>query len=108
MAGAGDARGARRAAQRRRAGDAASSRPSRCGGAGGGAGGARAGVADGRRRRVDAIADWADAMLIGPGLGGEGARAMVERLLGAFDGPVVLDADALNAFAGDVAVARAR
>jgi NAD(P)H-hydrate epimerase len=49
------------------------------------------------------IADWADALLIGPGLGRESARALVERLLGAFRGPVVLDADALNAFAGDVA-----
>ena len=41
-------------------------------------------------------------MLIGPGLGGKGARAMVERLLGVFEGPVVLDADALNAFARDL------
>jgi NAD(P)H-hydrate epimerase len=51
---------------------------------------------------VDAIANWADAMLIGPGLGAKGARAMVERLLGVFEGPVVLDADALNAFARDI------
>ena len=51
---------------------------------------------------VDAIADWADVLLIGPGLGGKGARAMVERLLGVFGGPVVLDADALNAFARDL------
>jgi NAD(P)H-hydrate epimerase len=49
------------------------------------------------------IAGWADALLIGPGLGHESARAIVERMLGAFRGPVVLDADALNAFAGDVA-----
>jgi NAD(P)H-hydrate epimerase len=49
------------------------------------------------------IAEWADALLVGPGLGRESARALVERLLGAFRGPVVLDADALNAFAGDVA-----
>ena len=41
-------------------------------------------------------------MLIGPGLGAKGARAMVERLLDVFEGPVVLDADALNAFARDV------
>jgi hydroxyethylthiazole kinase-like uncharacterized protein yjeF len=47
------------------------------------------------------IVDWADALLVGPGLGRDGARALVERLLEAFDGPVVLDADALNAFAGD-------
>ena len=50
----------------------------------------------------DALANWADAMLIGPGLGAKGARAMVERLLEVFEGPVVLDADALNAFARDV------
>jgi ADP-dependent NAD(P)H-hydrate dehydratase / NAD(P)H-hydrate epimerase len=52
---------------------------------------------------VDAIADWADVLLIGPGLGGKGARALVERLLGVFEGPVVLDADALNAYARDIA-----
>jgi hydroxyethylthiazole kinase-like uncharacterized protein yjeF len=45
---------------------------------------------------------WADVVLIGPGLGKEHARTMVERVLRAFDGPVVLDADALNAFAGDL------
>ena len=49
----------------------------------------------------DAIANWADAVLIGPGLGGDGTRALVERLLSRFTGPVVLDADALNAFTGD-------
>ena len=47
------------------------------------------------------VGDWADAVLIGPGLGRSDARAMVERVLHAFDGPVVLDADALNAFASD-------
>ena len=50
---------------------------------------------------------WADVMLIGPGMGKEGARSMVERVLRAFDGPVVLDADALNAFAGDLDALRA-
>ena len=48
------------------------------------------------------ISNWADAILIGPGLGHVGAREMVERALRMFEGPVVLDADALNAFAGDV------
>ena len=48
------------------------------------------------------ISVWADAILIGPGLGSAGAREMVERALRSFGGPVVLDADALNAFAGDV------
>jgi hydroxyethylthiazole kinase-like uncharacterized protein yjeF len=48
------------------------------------------------------IAKWADAILIGPGLGREHAREIVERALRLFKGPVVLDADALNALAGDV------
>jgi hydroxyethylthiazole kinase-like uncharacterized protein yjeF len=51
---------------------------------------------------IDAIADWADALLVGPGLGEKGARAMVERLLAVFEGAVVLDADALNAFTRDL------
>ena len=48
------------------------------------------------------MAQWADAILIGPGLGHDSARDVVERALRTFSGPVVLDADALNAFAGDV------
>ncbi len=48
-----------------------------------------------------ALAEWADVVLIGPGLGRDGSRARVEQLLAAGHGPVVLDADALNAFAGD-------
>ena len=47
------------------------------------------------------ITEWADAVLAGPGLGRATARTLVERLLRQFDGAVVLDADALNAFAGD-------
>lgn len=47
------------------------------------------------------VAGWADAILIGPGLGRANARALVERLLRGTRVPVVLDADALNAFAGD-------
>ncbi|HEV7994028.1 MAG TPA: NAD(P)H-hydrate dehydratase [Gemmatimonadaceae bacterium] len=50
------------------------------------------------------ILDWADVVLIGPGLGGTHARMLTTQLLGAWRGPVVLDADALNAFAGDVGV----
>ena len=49
------------------------------------------------------IAQWADAVLIGPGLGKPSAREVVERVLRTFAGPVVLDADALNAFADDAA-----
>ena len=50
------------------------------------------------------VTRWADAILLGPGLGRDGARAFVERVLRAFRGPVVLDADALNAFAGEAAM----
>jgi NAD(P)H-hydrate epimerase len=47
-------------------------------------------------------------VLLGPGLGDTPAsRALVERVLGAWRGPVVLDADALNVFAGDTAALRA-
>ena len=50
------------------------------------------------------IARWADALVIGPGLGKSlGTRELVERILSRFDGPVVLDADALNVFEGDLA-----
>ncbi|MFI5232572.1 MAG: NAD(P)H-hydrate dehydratase [Gemmatimonadales bacterium] len=51
-----------------------------------------------------ALYDWANVLLIGPGLGlGASARALAERALRGWHGPVVLDADGLNAFAGDVA-----
>src|SRR6185437_13407564 len=47
------------------------------------------------------IEEWADALVIGPGLGGTPeARATVERVLGATKIPAVIDADGLNAFAG--------
>ena len=40
--------------------------------------------------------------MIGPGLGASfGSRALVERVLREYRGPVVLDADALNVFAGE-------
>ena len=52
---------------------------------------------------AERISSWADAVLVGPGLGGEHAREIVERVLRVFAGPVVLDADSLNAFAGDAA-----
>lgn len=49
------------------------------------------------------ITHWADVVAIGPGLGGGAApRALVERILTNFAGPVVLDADAINAFSADV------
>ncbi len=43
---------------------------------------------------------WAHAMVIGPGFGTQDARARVLAWLEPFNGPVVLDADALSAFAG--------
>jgi NAD(P)H-hydrate epimerase len=49
------------------------------------------------------VADWADAVLIGPGLGRANTRAFVERVLRGVRSPVVLDADALNAFTGEAA-----
>ena len=50
-----------------------------------------------------ALAHWADALLVGPGLGATPeVRRMVDQLLDVFDGPVVLDADALNIYAGDL------
>jgi NAD(P)H-hydrate epimerase len=48
-----------------------------------------------------AIGRWADVVLVGPGLGRERAREITEQLLHRWRGPVVLDADALNAFEGD-------
>ena len=49
------------------------------------------------------VAKWADVVAIGPGLGGgTAARALVDTVLAGFAGPVVLDADAINAYTGDV------
>jgi ADP-dependent NAD(P)H-hydrate dehydratase / NAD(P)H-hydrate epimerase len=50
----------------------------------------------------DVITQWADGIVIGPGLGASyGSRALVERVLRGYRGPVVLDADALNVFSGE-------
>lgn len=50
----------------------------------------------------DTMGEWADGVLIGPGLGTTPqSRALVERVLRAWRGPVVVDADALNVFKGD-------
>ena len=50
------------------------------------------------------IVSWADGVVIGPGLGrGSESRALVDRVLAAWNGPVLLDADALNVFDGEVA-----
>jgi ADP-dependent NAD(P)H-hydrate dehydratase / NAD(P)H-hydrate epimerase len=50
---------------------------------------------------------WADVLVIGPGLGlGDGTRRAVERAIARHSGPVLLDADALTAFAGDTRALR--
>jgi NAD(P)H-hydrate epimerase len=63
---------------------------------------ARAWPGDAETGWDDVVGGWADAVLVGPGLGASsGTRQMVERLLASWRGPVVLDADALNVFAGE-------
>jgi NAD(P)H-hydrate epimerase len=48
------------------------------------------------------ISKWADAIVIGPGLGkSTETRQLVEKILGDSKVPVLLDADALNVFEGD-------
>jgi hydroxyethylthiazole kinase-like uncharacterized protein yjeF len=56
-------------------------------------------------READAVGTDHDAWVVGPGLGGgERAKALVARIV-AVEEPIVLDADALNALAGDAALA---
>jgi hydroxyethylthiazole kinase-like uncharacterized protein yjeF len=51
-----------------------------------------------------ALFDWANVVLLGPGLGlGDAPRAFAERVLNEWRGPVVVDADALTAFEGRAA-----
>lgn len=53
------------------------------------------------------IAEWADALVVGPGLGRTPlTRKLVELILRGSKHPVVLDADALNLFEGDTASLR--
>jgi hydroxyethylthiazole kinase-like uncharacterized protein yjeF len=48
------------------------------------------------------VANWADAVIIGPGLGRhQDSRALLERTLRHWTGPTLLDADALTLFEGD-------
>lgn len=57
-----------------------------------------------RDEEFEALYDWANVLLLGPGLGlGDAARAFAERVLREWRGPVVLDADGLTVFAGDAA-----
>lgn len=56
-------------------------------------------------RSLDAILKGKDAVVIGPGLGlDDGARAVVEYVIATWDGPIVIDADALTMFAGKPSV----
>ncbi len=56
---------------------------------------------------VETLDEWADVLVIGPGLGlGPDRRAAVELALRRHRGPVLLDADALSVFAGDAAAMR--
>ena len=51
-----------------------------------------------------AIGAWADALLVGPGLGrGPHVQQLVEQCVRSVECPVVIDADALNAFEGESA-----
>jgi len=48
------------------------------------------------------VGGWADAVVIGPGLGrGDESRALLERMLRKWNGPTLLDADALTLFEGN-------
>jgi len=56
---------------------------------------------------VLAAAGARDGVVIGPGLGGtDGARALARRLVDVYRGPLVVDADGLNAFAGEPEILR--
>lgn len=51
---------------------------------------------------ADAIATWADAVIVGPGLGrSDTSRAVLERVLENWRGPTLLDADAITLFEHD-------
>jgi ADP-dependent NAD(P)H-hydrate dehydratase / NAD(P)H-hydrate epimerase len=64
---------------------------------------ALAGVWPNEEASASDIAKWADAIVIGPGLGRSSeARAAIDGVMRAHPGPFVLDADALNHFAGDL------
>ncbi|HEY4304354.1 MAG TPA: NAD(P)H-hydrate dehydratase [Gemmatimonadaceae bacterium] len=48
------------------------------------------------------VAKWADAVIIGPGLGrDEASRALLDRVLRIWKGPTLLDADAITVFEND-------
>jgi hydroxyethylthiazole kinase-like uncharacterized protein yjeF len=50
------------------------------------------------------VVDWADAVVIGPGLGrSDESRELLDRILRRWTGPILLDADALTLFEGRAA-----
>ena len=50
------------------------------------------------------LVEWADTVVIGPGLGrSDASRALLDRVLRRWTGPIVLDADALTLFEGEAA-----
>jgi len=58
--------------------------------------------------RAASLAKKRDALVIGPGLGGDApAREFVRDVLRAYQGPVIVDADGLNALAGSDRIPRA-
>jgi ADP-dependent NAD(P)H-hydrate dehydratase / NAD(P)H-hydrate epimerase len=58
---------------------------------------------------VAEMAERAGAVVLGPGIGkGDGAQAFAHAVVRAIDKPLVIDADGLNAFAGDLAALRDR
>ena len=47
------------------------------------------------------VVEWADALIIGPGLGrSDESRSLLDRMLRVWRGPVLIDADAITLFAG--------
>lgn len=58
---------------------------------------------------VEAKLPWASVVAAGPGLGqGNGPREIVFRLIEKFEGPLVIDADGLNALAGETDILKKR
>jgi NAD(P)H-hydrate epimerase len=58
---------------------------------------------DGREAIRKTLGEWADVVVLGPGLGNtDETRALARSVLSEWRGPVVIDADGLNVFAGDV------
>ena len=57
---------------------------------------------EGRAATRSTLSSWAHVLLIGPGLGDtDETRALAREVLREWRGPVVIDADGLNTFAGD-------